>query len=112
MWYQQDGEPPHYHRNIRAYLDNTFPDRWIGRRGYFEYPLRSPDLTPHDFFLWSYLKDAVFRIKPATLRELRQEIERSCAAVLAANFVAACKSVAHRCQLCHEVNGGHLEHVH
>jgi len=29
MWYQRDGAPPHYHRDVRAYLDNTFPDRWI-----------------------------------------------------------------------------------
>jgi hypothetical protein len=38
MWHQQDGAPPHYHRDVRAYLDNTFPDRWIGRRGFVESP--------------------------------------------------------------------------
>jgi hypothetical protein len=26
MWYQQDWAPPHYHRDVRAYLDDTFPD--------------------------------------------------------------------------------------
>jgi hypothetical protein len=30
---QQDGAPPHYHRDVRAYLDDTLPGRWIGRRG-------------------------------------------------------------------------------
>jgi hypothetical protein len=50
--------------------------------------------------------------KPATLQELQQEIERSCAAVAAATLVAACESVAHRCQLCHEASGGHFEHLH
>jgi hypothetical protein len=30
---QQDGAPPHYHRLVRAYLDDTLPGRWIGRRG-------------------------------------------------------------------------------
>jgi hypothetical protein len=40
MWYQQDGSLPHYHRDVRAYLDNTFPDRWIGPRGSVEYPPR------------------------------------------------------------------------
>jgi hypothetical protein len=26
MWYEQDRAPPHYRRDIRVYLDNTFPD--------------------------------------------------------------------------------------
>jgi len=67
--YQQDGAIPHYHRDIRTYLDNTFPERWIGRRRSVEYPPVSPDLTPPDsFFLWGYLKDAVYSTKPAPSR--------------------------------------------
>ena len=50
IYFQQDGAPPHYHRDVRAYLDAVFPDTWIGRRGPIEYPARSPDLTPMDFF--------------------------------------------------------------
>ncbi|KAK8403570.1 hypothetical protein O3P69_000549 [Scylla paramamosain] len=33
IYFQQDGAPPHYHRDVRAYLDAVFPDTWIGRRG-------------------------------------------------------------------------------
>jgi len=29
MRYQQDRAPPHYHRDVRAYLDNTFSNWWI-----------------------------------------------------------------------------------
>jgi hypothetical protein len=69
MWYQQDGAPPHYHRDVRAYLDNTFPDRWIRRRGSVEYPpQRSSDLTPPDFFLLGYLNDAIYSTKTETLQ--------------------------------------------
>jgi hypothetical protein len=32
-FFQQDGVPPHYARTVRAYLDQTFPGRWIGRGG-------------------------------------------------------------------------------
>ena len=49
-YFQQDGAPPHYHRDVRAHLDVAFPDTWIGRRGTIEYPARSPDLKPMDFF--------------------------------------------------------------
>jgi hypothetical protein len=61
-----EGAPPHYHRIVRAYLDDTLPDRWIGRRGAIECPPRSPDFTPLDLYLWGTLKDEVYRQKPAT----------------------------------------------
>jgi len=53
-----------YGLNVRAFLNNVFRARWIGRRGEIEWPARSPDLTPLDYFLWDYLKDRVYRTKP------------------------------------------------
>ncbi|VEN42073.1 unnamed protein product, partial [Callosobruchus maculatus] len=44
IWFQQDGAPPHYQMNVRQYLNQIFPNRWIGRRGSMEWPARSPDL--------------------------------------------------------------------
>jgi hypothetical protein len=61
-----DGAPPQYHRHVGAYLDDTLPGRWIGRRGAIECPPRSPDFTPRDLYLWGTLKDEVYRQKPAT----------------------------------------------
>ena len=29
--YQLDGVPCHYHRNVRNFLNETLPHRWIGR---------------------------------------------------------------------------------
>ena len=55
LFFQQDGAPPHYALPIRAYLYEVFPNRWIGRRGTIEWPVRSPDLNPLDYFLWGYL---------------------------------------------------------
>lgn len=54
IWFQQDGAPPHYAIEVRAYLNTVFPGRWIGRRGAIEWPARSPDMTPLDYFLWGY----------------------------------------------------------
>ena len=50
--FQQDGATPHYGLIVGQWLNNKFPDRWLGRRGPIEWPARSPDLTPLDFFLW------------------------------------------------------------
>lgn len=51
LWNQQDGAPSHYALHVREYLVTMFPKRWIGRRGFVEWPARSLDLTPLDFFV-------------------------------------------------------------
>jgi hypothetical protein len=33
IW-QQDGAPPHYHRDVTRYLNQIFSGRWIGRSDY------------------------------------------------------------------------------
>jgi hypothetical protein len=71
IYYQQDGAPPHYHHDVRAYLDYNFPDRWIDRRGIAGNPQYSPDLTPLYFNLWGKQKGSEYSSKPATLQELR-----------------------------------------
>lgn len=68
------GAPPHYGRIVRNYLNDTFPNRWIGRRGTIEWGglSRSPDIASLDFFLWGYIKDKVYFTKPRNLDELQQ----------------------------------------
>ena len=46
IWFQQDGAPPHFAMAVREFLDVTFANKWIGRRGPIEWPPRSPDITP------------------------------------------------------------------
>ena len=64
--FQRDGAPPHYGTVVREWLNEKFVGRWIGRRGRIEWPPRSPDLSPCDFFLWGVLKERVYgRIREA-----------------------------------------------
>ena len=69
-----DGTPPHFALSVRAWLDQKFPGRWLGRRGPHEWPARSPDLTPSDFFLWGWTKEEVYRAKPRTMEQLEDRI--------------------------------------
>lgn len=73
-FFQQDGAPPHFGRNVREFLNNTFPNRWIGRGGTIEWPPRSPDLSPNDYFLWGHLKNRVYTTKPQDLADLQRRI--------------------------------------
>lgn len=111
IYFQQDGAPAHYGIHVRRYLDATFHDRWIGRRGTIEWPPRSPDLTPLDYFLWGYLKDKVYVIKPRDLDELRQRITDEIDLIpqqILRNVVAA---FYNRLAHCQTVNGQQFEQL-
>ncbi|GFU80077.1 DUF4817 domain-containing protein [Trichonephila clavipes] len=56
-------------------LKDTFGDRLISRFGPVNWPPRSCDLTPLDYFLWSYVKSLVYADKPQTLDHL-EDIRR------------------------------------
>ena len=107
IYFQQDGAPPQYHRDIRAHFDAAFPDIWIGGRGTIEYPAPYPDLTPMDFFLWGYLKDKFYRIKSRTFDALKLKIERQCRDIPNDFFCDVCKSLGAQYQRCVD-NNGHL----
>ena len=70
MYFQHDGAPSHYTRHVMQHLNDTFPNRWIGRGSTINWPLRYPDLTPLDFCLLGFMKSEVYRKKLDTRDEL------------------------------------------
>lgn len=109
LWYQQDGAPAHYSRAVREYLDMSFPDTWIGRRGPQEWPPRSPDLSQLDFFYWGYLKSKVYNDRPNDVAELCQRIIDVSAAITPEMLANVQQAWYHRLHYCLEVNGAHFE---
>ena len=73
-YFQQDGAPPHFALTVRAYLDHTFPCRWIGRSGPLPWPSHSPDLTPCVFWLWGMVKERVYNRKIRDINDLKDRI--------------------------------------
>ncbi|GFW87990.1 transposable element Tc3 transposase [Trichonephila clavipes] len=70
---------PIYDHKSRATIDllkDTFGDRLISRFGPVNWPPRSCDLTPLDYFLWGYVKSLVYVDKPQTLDHLEDNIRR------------------------------------
>jgi len=66
---------------VRRFLDERYPNRWIGRKGPITWPPRSPDLTPLDFYLWGYLQGVVFEEEPTTREDMENRIRRACEAI-------------------------------
>ncbi|GFW71356.1 uncharacterized protein TNCV_537741 [Trichonephila clavipes] len=76
LWFQQDGATCHTARATIDLLKDMFGDRLISRFGPMNWPPRSCDLTPLDYFLWGYVKSSVFADKPQTLDHLEDNIRR------------------------------------
>lgn len=111
MWFQQDGAPIHSTQVITNYLEQEFDGKWIGRYSNYQWPPRSPDLSPLDFFLWGYLKETVYARRPfRNLDHLENEIR---AAVLQISPETLRKVVDHFSKQtikCIVRNGRHTEH--
>ncbi|GFX18331.1 DUF4817 domain-containing protein [Trichonephila clavipes] len=60
LWFQQDGATCHTARATIDLLKDTFGDHLISRFGLVNWPPRSCDLTPLDYFLWGYVKSLVY----------------------------------------------------
>ncbi|GFW31282.1 retrovirus-related Pol polyprotein from transposon 17.6 [Trichonephila clavipes] len=76
LWFQQDGATCHTARATIDLLKDTFGDRLISRFGPVNWPPRSCNLTPLDYFLWGYVKSLVCADKPQTLDHLEDNIRR------------------------------------
>ena len=59
---------------MREYLNESFPNRWLGRGGPVAWPPRSPDLTPLDYYLWSHMKMLVYETKVESRAALHDRI--------------------------------------
>lgn len=73
VWFQQDGAPAHTANLTKDFINSHFQNRVISRGFLHEWPPRSPDLTPCDFFLWGVVKDMVFCHGPFTSVSLMED---------------------------------------
>lgn len=113
MYFMQDGAPAHFSRQVRNYLTEQFPERWIGRGGPLIWPARSPDFNPMDFCIWGYLKTIVYNSSINHRNELNEKIINS--VNLLRNdedlLFKIRQSFVKRIAKCIEVNGGHFEQL-
>lgn len=113
MFFMHDGATPHYTRTCRTWLHNHYPNRWIGRGADapIKWPARSPDLTPLDFTVWSYLKSRVYNTQIDTIEQLREKIDQEFTMLQNDEGIlqGIQRSLKKRLRLCIRENGGHFE---
>ena len=98
----------HFKRRTIDLLKGKFGERVISRNGPVEWPPRSCDLTPLDFFLWGHMKSLVYANKPATLDDLKDNIQREIANVSVKMCARVVENWVQRIDRCKRARGGHM----
>ena len=111
MWFQQDGATSHTVRVTIDLLKGKFGERVISKNGPVEWPPRSCDLTPLDFFLWGHIKSLVYANKPATLADLKDNIQREIANVPVEMCARVVENWVQRIDRYKQARGGHMTDI-
>ena len=111
LYWFQDGAGAHRRNIVTARLRELFENRVVALHQDVEWPARSPDLTPCDFFLWGYMKPRVFTSPPADIFHLRRKIihEFEQLALDRGMITRAVAAMQQRARVCIQRNGGHVE---
>ncbi|KAJ4431574.1 hypothetical protein ANN_20173 [Periplaneta americana] len=75
------------------------------------WPLRSPDLTPCDFYLWGHVKDCFVPPLPENLPELRARIINSIAAIDMDTLGRVWDELDYWLDVCRVTREVHIEHL-
>lgn len=96
------------------WLNNHFPDTWIGHGGPIIWPPCSPDINPLDLFLWGSTKENVYAMLCLCFCLCDHLI--NCILVSVADIrgqprqlVCVRDCIRHRCEACMKVGGGNFE---
>jgi hypothetical protein len=109
--FQQDGATCHTSRATMAVLSTLFGERIISKGATIEWPPRSPDLNPLDFWFWGYAKGLVYINKPRTLEQLKQNITEVAHNVTHEMLQNTYDNFVKRLSYCQESQGHHMGEV-
>ena len=110
-YFQQDGATCHTTRLNMEILRQTFPGRLILRFGDVEWPARSPDQSPLDYFFWGYIKGKVYRNKPTNITQLKAAIEEEIQSIGQEMLTRAMNNFRHRAKICVRSGGHYLKYI-
>lgn len=109
IWLMQDGHPAHRTQDNLMELRNLFGNRVISMGARREWPARSPDLNPLDFFLWGHLKSRIYQYPLENIEQLRQRITEALNTVTPEMLQRCEANLLVRSRLCIDRRGGYFE---
>lgn len=111
--YMHDGAGPHNANVIRDFLSQNFPSGWIGRGAgaMKQWPARSPDFNPLDFYLWGFVSNLVYQIQPTSIQDLQLKIEEAIDNITPEMLRRVQLNFMKRMHKCIEKHGNIYEHL-
>ena len=92
-------------------LRGLFPAHLIFVHGDIGWPVRLPDLSPCDYFLWVYVKCEVYKHRPTNIDGLKAAILKTINEILPERTQRVMENFRKRLQQCMAARGRHLEDV-
>jgi len=109
IWFQQDGVTAHTAQNSLVVSRQMFPTRLVSNKGDGGWPTRSPDLSMCDVFLRGYVKEKVFKHRPHTLEDPKEQTAEGIRAMPIETKVS--ENFRNRLQKCIAADGRHLSDI-
>ena len=111
MCFQQDGATCHTATESISLLKDKFNNRIISLRTDVNWPRRSCDLTPLDFFLCGFLKSKVYADNLQTVQHLRDNIIEQISLIEPSLFEKVIQNFGKILKACRASRGGHLNDI-
>ena len=92
-------------------LKTKFGEKIISRNWPVNWPPRSCDVTPLDYFLWGYAKSKVYADKPATIDALENNIMRTIRDISPEMLEKVTQNWTSRIQFLKNSRGGHMPEI-
>ena len=105
--FQQDSAPSHASKKTIEFLTSI----GIEFISLDEWPPRSPDAAPCDFFLWGYLKNKVYSRKVTTTIGLKRVITAELSSIPQAMLNRALEAWPKRLKMIYDAKGNNIEHL-
>ena len=105
----QDGAPPQWGLEVCQFLNETFPDRWVGCDSPIPWLPHSPDITLVDFFLWGYVKDIIYQTKIRDINDLQHQIIEAIDTVIVDMLARTWQEIEYWLNIVHATDGAHVE---
>ncbi|GFS76579.1 putative transposable element [Trichonephila clavipes] len=111
LWFQQDVATCPTARATIDLLKDTFGDCLISHFGPVNWPSRSCDLTPLDYFLWGYVKSLIYADKQQTLDHLTDNIRRVIADIRPQMLEKVIENWTSRLDYIRDSRGSHMPEI-
>ena len=111
IWFQQNGATCHTANVTIDLLCTVFENRIISQNSDVNWPPRSCDLTPLDYFLSGAVKDKCYANHPETIEALKHEIEVAIHGIEAQTIENVLKNWVDRMGYCKVSRSSHLNDV-